>query len=232
MPAHPVLQLAPLHFAYPGAAPLFDGLALNLGPGLHWLQGDAGSGKTSLLRLLAGDLPGLGRAQLLGVATDPNSTAWRAQVCHADLRGDGGSGTGSGQPSDDQTPADCMQQLRLRHPALDVAAWQRHIDGFGLAPHAAKTLFMLSTGMRRKALLAAALASGAALLLLDEPTAGLDAPSTAWLVQALVALQDQSSQQTGWAALIACGTWPDGLPCASTVNLDALPGPAGTPRRV
>lgn len=212
MPAPPVLQLGPLHFAHPGAAPLFSGLTLSLGPGTHWLQGDAGSGKTTLLRLLGGDLPGDlaagGPACLNGAVVDPSSAAWRSAVCHADLRGDG---------CDDQTPADRMAMLRQRHPALDVAAWQRHIDGFGMAPHAAKTLFMLSTGMRRKATLAAMLASGAALLLLDEPTAGLDAPSTDWLVQALQA----RASQPGCATLMVSGRWPPGLACNGQVALAA-----------
>lgn len=212
MPAPPVLQLAPLHFAHPGAPPLFSGLPLTLGAGLHWLQGDAGSGKTTLLRLLGGDLPdgwaGAGLARMNGAVVDPTSAAWRAAVCHADLRGDG---------CDDQTPADRMAMLRQRHPALDVAAWQRHIDGFGMAPHAAKTLFMLSTGMRRKATLAAMLASGAALLLLDEPTAGLDAPSIDWLVQAL---QSRASQP-GCATLMASGRWPPGLACHGQLMLAA-----------
>ena len=212
MPAPPVLHLAPLHFAYPGAPPLFNGLPLTLGPGLHWLQGDAGSGKTTLLRLLGGDLAGdlarEGPARLNGAVVDPANAAWRAAVCHADLRGDG---------CDDQTPGDRMAMLRQRHPALDVQAWQRHIDGFGMAPHAAKTLFMLSTGMRRKATLAAMLASGAALLLLDEPTAGLDAPSTDWLVQALRA----RASQPGCATLMVSGRWPPGLACDGRVVLAA-----------
>jgi ABC-type multidrug transport system ATPase subunit len=206
LPAPPVLQLAPLHFAHPGEPPLFDGLSLSLGPGLHCLQGDAGSGKTTLLQLLGGDLPGLGEAHLNGRPAVPGSAAWRAAVCHADLRGDG---------CDDLTPAALMAAMRQRHPALDPAAWQRHIDGFGLAPHAAKTLFMLSTGMRRKATLAAMLASGATLLLLDEPTAGLDAPSTAWLVQAL----NTRAALPSCTTLMVSGRWPPGLAMAGQVLL-------------
>ena len=206
--APPVLRVKDLHFAYPGEPPLFDHLNLELQPGLHWLQGDAGSGKTTLLRLLAGDLPGITQAELAGEPTAVDSDAWRRAVCHLDARG---------EDFDALTPAALRDRLRQRHPALDDALWRRHIDGFGLAPHAAKSLFMLSTGMRRKAALAAVLASGAALLLLDEPTAGLDGPATAWLH---TALHDLASQP-GRAALIACGAWPESLPCQGTVALDA-----------
>lgn len=206
----PVLHLPTLRFAHPGEPPLFDGLTLHLDAGLHWLQGDAGSGKTTLLRLLAGYLPGIVQADLAGVPTATDTAAWRQAVCLLDARD---------AAFDDLTPAALRDWLRQRHPALDDGLWQHHIDGFGLAPHAAKSLFMLSTGMRRKAALAAVLASDAALVLLDEPTAGLDAPSTAWL---LAALRDLAAQP-GRAALIACGAWPEALPRRGTVALDAAP---------
>jgi ABC-type multidrug transport system ATPase subunit len=209
MPAPPVVHLPSLHFARPGGQPLFDGLSLTLTPGLHWLQGDSGTGKTTLLRLLAGDLPGLGAVSLNGQPLDGTSAAWRAAACLLDV-GDASL--------DDLTPAALMQRVQARHPQLDVAAWQHHIGGFGMAPHAAKTLFMLSTGMRRKAALAAVLASGAALVLLDEPTAGLDSPSTAWLQQALAAL----AAEPGRAVLVASGAWPGGLSPRSVVSLDGL----------
>lgn len=204
----PVLQIHALHFAHPGEPPLFDGLALTLQPGLHWLHGDAGSGKTTLLRLLAGELPGLAQGELNGTPTAVDSTAWRRAVCHLDARA---------EAFDALTPAALRDQLRLRHPALDDAQWQRHLNGFGLEPHAGKTLFMLSTGMRRKAALAAALASGAALLLLDEPTAGLDGPSIDWLLQALAA----RARQPQCATLMVSGLWPPALPQAGQVVLTA-----------
>ncbi len=209
----PVLHLRALRFAHPGEPPLFDGLTLHLDPGLHWLQGDAGSGKTTLLRLLAGDLPGIDQADLAGVPTATDTPAWRQAACLLDARD---------AAFDDLTPAALRDHLRQRHPALDDGLWQHHIDGFGLAPHLAKRLFMLSTGMRRKAALAAVLASGAALVLLDEPTAGLDAPSTAWLQHALCDL----AGRPGRAALIACGAWPEAWPLRSTVALGAA-SPAG-----
>lgn len=204
---HLVLHLDDLRFAYPGEPPLIDGLALRLASGLHWLQGDAGSGKTTLLRLLAGDLPGLAQGRLNGTTTVVDSEAWRRDVCWLDARA---------EELDPLTPAALRDRLRLRHPALDDVLWQHHIDGFGMAPHAAKTLYMLSTGMRRKAALAAVLASGAALLLLDEPTAGLDGPSIAWLVQALQA----RARQPRCATLMVSGAVPPGLDLAGQVVLD------------
>jgi ABC-type multidrug transport system ATPase subunit len=212
----PVLQVSGLHFAWPGEPALFDRWSATLGAGLHWLQGESGSGKTTLLRWLAGDLPGgspaSGRRLLNGQPHDADPGAWRQAVCRVDARDEAFDGLSC---------AELMAVVRQQHPQLDEAAWQRHIGGFGLQPHAFKTLHMLSTGMRRKAALATVLASGCALTLLDEPGAGLDGPSMAYLVQVLAAL----GQAPMRAVLIACGTWPAGLRCSGLLS---LPAPAGS----
>jgi ABC-type multidrug transport system ATPase subunit len=201
-----LLQVQGLRFAFPGEAALFDRWSLALGPGLHWLSGESGSGKTTLLRVLAGELRGEGRRQLDGRDADADPAGWQRAVCFVD----------AGDPAfDGLTPAALRDVVQRRHPALDPADWQRHVDGFGLAPHRDKTLHMLSTGSRRKAALAAVLSAGATLTLLDEPTAGLDAPSLAYLVQALATAARQPRQ----AWLLACGAWPAALPCSSTVAL-------------
>ena len=199
----PNLQITGLTLAWQGDLPLFSHWNATLGPGLHWLQGDAGSGKTTLLRWLAGEaLPGAGAQGTVLVDGLPPA----APAAWLDAR----------DPAfDNLTAAALRDHLRRRHPALDDAAWQRHIGGFNLAPHAFKTLHMLSTGMRHKAALAAVLAAGAPLTLLDEPTAGLDVPATAWLVQALT---DLAARQQRWV-LVAAGAWPDGLARAGDLLL-------------
>lgn len=210
-PPGAVLQLQDLHFAHADAAPLFDGWSAWLSAGAHWLDGESGSGKTTLLHLLAGDLACRGQRRLLGpdglaCDADADPAAWRRAVCFVD---------GRDPAFDGLTAAALRDGVARRHPQLDAVAWQRHIDGFGLAPHAAKTLHMLSTGMRRKAALAAVLASGARLTLLDEPLAGLDRPAVAWLVAALAAL----AAQPGRVLLVACGAWLVGLPLAGKISL-------------
>ncbi|OYV01529.1 MAG: ABC transporter [Burkholderiales bacterium PBB5] len=204
-----VVQVTGLRFAFDGEPPLFDGLALSLEAGVHRLDGESGSGKTTLMNLLAGRLACTGQRVLNGLDAEADPAAWRQSVAWVDAR----------DPAfDELTPEALMQRLRPEFPRFDTDAWQRHIDGFGLTPHAFKTLYMMSTGMRRKAALAVVLASGCPLLLLDEPTAGLDAPSTAWLVAALNA----GGQARDRAALVVLGTWPANLACASTLT---LPGP-------
>ena len=193
-----------LHFAYPGQAPLFTDWAASLPAGLTWLAGDTGSGKTTLLRLLAGGLPFGGQVALgrLNPATD--AAAWRRQVCWFDPR----------DPAwDALTTAGLRAAQQLHHPALDLGQWQQHLQGFGLLPHADKPLYALSTGSRRKAALASALSSRASLILLDEPTGGLDGAALRHLA----------------GALAEAATWPDrALLLASSQGRDAVPGaPAG-----
>lgn len=201
-----VLQVDGLRFAFDGEPPLFDGLSFRLGAGVHRLDGESGRGKTTLMNLLAGHLACTGQRVLNGLAFDSDPAAWRQSVAWVDARD---------ATFDDLTPEALMQRLRPGFPSFDAMVWQRHIDGFGLAPHAFKTLYMMSTGMRRKAVLAVVLASGCPLLLLDEPTAGLDAPSTAWLVETLNTMGRRPNQ----TALVVLGEWPDALDCTTTTVL-------------
>ena len=204
-----VLQVDRLRFAYPRQAALFDGWSVELPAGLTLLEGDSSSGKTTLLRLLAGELRGAGRLTLAGRGADIDidTATWRREVCWIDPRN---------AAWDALRPDELMAAQRRLHPGFDEAAWQRHLDAFDLQPHRAKSMFMLSTGMRRKVALAASLSAGCPLTLLDEPTAGLDRPALAWLAQALV----EAAGQAGRACLLA-SAWglEDRLPWAGVIKL-------------
>ena len=203
----PVLQVDHLCFGHPGQPALFSGWSAALPAGLTLIEGDTGSGKTSLLRLLAGALRGTGEITLAGRRIDTDPAAWRREVCWIDPR----------DPAWDALhPDELMAAQRVLHPGFDGSAWQRHLDAFDLQPHRAKAMFMLSTGTRRKVALAASLSAGCTLTLLDEPTAGLDRPSVAWLAQALA----QAAGQPGRAWLLA-SAWglEDRLPLAGTLAL-------------
>lgn len=171
-----VLQAEGLRFAYPGCA-LLDGLALAWSAGLALVQGGESSGKTTLLRLLAGELvPQAGHVRLQGVDQASAPSAYRAQVFWQDPRS---------TALDMFTARQWLDSLPGQYPAWDAAELGVHVRGFSLEPHLDKPFYALSTGSRRKVLMAAALASGAALALIDEPVAGLDKPSVNYLVEAL-----------------------------------------------
>ncbi len=71
--------------------------------------------------------------------------------------------------------------------AIDVTRVEQEVEGFGLdlRRHGGKRLTELSGGMLQKAVLGLALASDADVLLLDEPTANLDAESRLLLLKRL-----------------------------------------------
>ena len=210
----PVLRVQGLCFAYPGETPLFADWQAVLPAGLTWLTGDTGSGKTTLLRLLAGELAGdpgcASQRTLAGVAFERDPAAYRGQVSWFDPR----------DPAwDDLTPAGLMAVQRGLHPGLDEAAWQRHLAGFDLLPHRGKPFYALSTGSRRKAALAVALASAATLTLLDEPTGGLDSAALAYLGRAL----GETEAAAGRALLLAGSQGRQAVPGAPAGRLIALP---------
>ncbi|PAT30808.1 ABC transporter [Vandammella animalimorsus] len=159
----PVLHIHQLHWAWPGAArPLLALRDWHLGPGLHLLRGAPGSGTSTLLRLLAGQLPLDGRSQISAPAQACGH--WQALVHHWD----------PDLQQHDALPARALLPLPANAPPSQQRACAELIEGFALAPHLDKPLHMLSTGTRRKVLLSAALLSPRPVLLLDEPCAALD----------------------------------------------------------
>ena len=206
----PVLQVRDLHFAHLGAPALISGWSHAVPPGVTWLRGDTGSGKTSLLSVLAGTQPLTGSLTLAGIDLATDAAGYRRSVFWRNP---------NDAAFDALTPPQVIAALQADYPLFDPAACQRLLQAFALAPHLAKPLYALSTGTRRKVWLAAALSAGAALTLLDEPTAGLDAPSTAALMQALAALGHPPDHHSGRAVLVANGTPLDGVPLAGVIDL-------------
>lgn len=164
-----VLEMHGVGFAYDPAAPVFSGWSWRAPPGLVQLLGGDGAGKTTALQLLAGVLaPTAG--EIRGAA---------AERFWFDLRDPQALGPR------EQAAAQWAEGLLAQHPRAERAALQAHLQGFGLAEHWHKPLLALSTGTLRKAVMAAGMASGAPLVLLDEPLSGLDKPSVRYLLQAL-----------------------------------------------
>ncbi len=200
------LQAQDLHFSYPGN-PLFSGLSINIATGITLIRGGDGQGKSTLLRLLAGVLPTqAGQLQINGIKLQDQPAIYRRQVYWAEPRSDA---------HDQLTPHDYFETQRRAFADFDDAVLTDAIDGFDLAPHLHKQLFMLSTGSKRKVWLAAALASNAAVTLLDEPFAALDAASIHYLLAWLQA----NFNKTIRAWVIADYAAPQGLALVQVVDL-------------
>jgi ABC-2 type transport system ATP-binding protein len=148
-----------------GSAVALDGLDLEVRAGeVHAFLGPNGAGKTTTIRILLGLLrKDAGQAVLLG--GDP----WRDAVAlHRRLAYVPGDVTLWPGLSGGEI-IDLLGRLR---GGLDPGRRRALTDRFQLDP--AKKARAYSTGNRQKVALIAALASDAELLLLDEPTAGLD----------------------------------------------------------
>jgi ABC-type multidrug transport system ATPase subunit len=183
MSATPLLQVHDLHFAYPGR-PLWQGWSHAWPRGVALVCGGDGAGKTTLLRLLAGqERAPRGRLVLAGVDLAADAAAYRRQVFWMDPRAP------ELPPEEGLTPRRWLQGLAPAHAQWSAAALQTHVQGWALEPHLDKPFFALSTGTQRKIFMAAGLASGAPLVLIDEPVGGLDRPSMLYLSHALQARQ-------------------------------------------
>jgi ABC-2 type transport system ATP-binding protein len=142
-----------------------DGLDLAVAPGeVYGYLGPNGAGKTTTIRLLLGLLrPSAGRAELFGV------DAWREPV-EAHRRVAYVAAEPNLWPG--LTGAETLEfRARVRGGA-DAGYREQLIERFQL--DTSKKVRALSHGNRQKVQLVAALASRAELLILDEPTGGLD----------------------------------------------------------
>jgi len=147
------------------------GVSLQAGAGVFGLLGPNGAGKTSLLRMMATVLPPTsGRLRLLD--RDPRSYAPRREIRRrlGYLPQNLGYYPGF-------TVAEFVEYFALlkdmppgRVPGAVAAA----IEHVGLGDKARTKLRTLSGGMLRRVGIAQAIVNGPELLLLDEPTAGLD----------------------------------------------------------
>ncbi len=147
-----------------GTRVVLDGVSLALVPGrITALVGPNGSGKTTLIKVLLGlARPDAGRLLADGAPVDA-AGGYRAQIGYA--------------PQAPHFPpnlsvGEVFALLRALRPG--VAVDESLIDAFGLRAEWETKIGALSGGWRQKVSLAAAWLFRPAVLVLDEPTAGLD----------------------------------------------------------
>jgi ABC-2 type transport system ATP-binding protein len=154
--------------AYPRVTAL-DGLTVTIGDGVTGLVGANGAGKSTLIKILLGLLPATsGEARVLGYDVAAQGAQIRALVGY--------------MPEHDCLPADVSASDFVVHMAQmsglpHTAARERAADVLrhvGLAEERYRVMGGYSTGMKQRAKLAQALVHDPRLVLLDEPTNGLD----------------------------------------------------------
>ena len=173
---------------------------MSLEPGLALVVGDEQSGKTTLLRLLSGELiPQAGSFRLGGQPMNAGLAGLRHDMTRPDL--------------DPVVAADWLREQVPTGAARDRL--EAHIDGLSLGEHLHKGFHMLSAGGRRKVGLAAAMSLRSPLTLLDQPFSALDLASIRYVTQWL-AVEARTDNRL---VLLADYEAPTGLAIAQRVDL-------------
>ncbi len=172
-----MVEIQNLGFAYTKKNPLFRQLNLELLPGnIYGLLGRNGAGKTTLLKVMTGLVfPVSGSCYVVGHETQKRVPGCLEDICFI--------------PEEYHLPS-----MRIESYVSINAPFYKRFDHekliwllkeFELKEH--QKLHQLSFGQKKKFLLAFGLSTSARLLLMDEPTNGLDIPSKSQFRRVLAA---------------------------------------------
>ncbi len=142
------------------------------------LWGTNGAGKTTLLRCLLGSTDYEGDITVDGQSSGKDGKAARQRIGYVPQV----------MPTFDMSVGEMIRlvaRLRGADPKQGIA----HLESFNLGGTLQQSMGSLSGGMKQKVALTLALLGDAPVLLLDEPTANLDAKSQADLIAMLVGLK-------------------------------------------
>ena len=167
-----MLKLEKLTFSYPRRhEPVVDDFSLDLGEGgIYGLLGPNGAGKSTLLYLISGLLtPKSGRVTIKGIDSSRRLPETLSDIFIV--------------PEELTLPAvrlDAYVKMNAPfYPRFSHEDLQRHLSTFEVNDIARYKLSSLSMGQKKKIFMCFALACNTSLLLMDEPTNGLDIPGKA-----------------------------------------------------
>jgi len=162
-----MIEIQDLHYKYRKSPPLYEGLDLRLEPGnIYGLLGRNGAGKTTLLKLITGLLfPQTGFLDVLGYNPQDRLPSFLSDVFFIQ--------------EEIYLPEMRIEEYRKLYAPFyhnfDEAAFDKLITEFELDQ--SRKTNELSYGQKKKVLLSFGIATNSKVLILDEPTNGLDIPS-------------------------------------------------------
>ena len=162
-----MIQIENLSYRYTRNRPLFNGLDLTLHDGkVYGLLGNNGAGKSSLIKNIAGLLfPTKGSCRVNGFLPMRRETAFLEQMFFI--------------PEECHLPplsiAAFTEIYAPFYPGFSRQQFRSYLEIFSIDPGA--HLSSLSFGQKKKAFISYGLAANTRLLIMDEPTNGLDIPS-------------------------------------------------------
>ncbi|MEQ8472041.1 MAG: ABC transporter ATP-binding protein [Marinoscillum sp.] len=162
-----MLEISHLSYAYGSKKPLFDQLKLSLPSGnIYGLLGKNGAGKSTLLKIISGLLfPKSGEINVIGHIPEERDPAFLREVYLITEEFD----------LPDMTISQFLKFYSPFYPRFNQVAMAGYLKEFKL--ESTDALNSLSYGQKKKLLLSFGLATDCKLLILDEPTNGLDIPS-------------------------------------------------------
>jgi ABC-2 type transport system ATP-binding protein len=162
-----MIEFKNLDFSYTRKKALFEGINLNLQAGyIYGLLGKNGVGKTTMLNLISGLLfPKAGECSVMGYSPQERKVGFLSQLFYV--------------PDEIVLPAmklhDYVRVNKVFYPNFSDELLQQCLHNFEVEGN--ENLAKLSHGQKKKIYISFALACQTRLLLMDEPTNGLDIPS-------------------------------------------------------
>ena len=162
-----MIEIKDLGFSYHRKRPVFSGLDLFLGTGhIYGLLGKNGVGKTTLLKLMSGLLfPQTGRVNIMDREPRLREPSLLSQLFFL--------------PEEiwlpEIRPRQYARLLAPFYPEFDFELLEKTMEEFEVSDRV--KMNNLSYGQRKKFLICLGIACNARLLIMDEPTNGLDIPS-------------------------------------------------------
>ncbi len=198
------VEIEDLHYAY-GAKTALDGVSLSIRPGrFSAVLGPNGAGKSTLFALLCGLIASSeGRIRVLGIdmakapraALSQMGIVFQQQTLDLDL-----------SVAQNMAYFGALRGLSGNEYKRRAA---HGLERMGLAGREQEKVRTLNGGHRRRLEIARALLCEPHLLLLDEPTVGLDVPSRTALVEHVHELCADSSLTVLWATHLVDEIWPN-----------------------
>ena len=161
-----MITIEDLSFYYKKGKPVLDDISIKIGNGIYGLLGENGAGKSSLLHLICGlQFPKSGICQVNGYTSSMRHPDMLVQLFFF--------------PDNFRMPTSSIHDFVKRHsvfyPDYNREVFEENLSDFKITGY--EKLAELSLGQKKKALISYVLALNTPVILMDEPTNGLDITS-------------------------------------------------------
>lgn len=164
-----MIQLKNVNFGYKKSNPLFRDLNLELSAGhIYGLLGKNGAGKSTLMKIMCG----LRFAQSGVVSVMEQPAQWRYPAMLQDIYF-----LGEEVSAPDLTVKEFISIYSKMYPNFDHQQMDVYLREFEIPDDSKHLISKMSYGQKKKVMIAFALATNVKVLMMDEPTNGLDIPS-------------------------------------------------------